>query len=347
MQEANIGRGRIQQAYSLMVGRDVPEQELADHFYTCTMCNFCKVVCPAGVNLTDVIQKVRSYFSEKGMIPEVHTTALSNVQEYGNPFAEPRSQRANFYKKNYAPSPDPDTLLFLGCVASYQEFRLPPAMMAILNAAGVRYQALGEHENCCGFLNYLVGTGFEETAGKTRSEIDALRPKNIVTTCAGCYRTLKDIYPKELEGWDYPVFHSIDFILKLAKEGKIELNEVNKKVAYHDPCDLGRHMKMYDEPRALLKMIPGVELVEFSANRDRALCCGGGGGLKGFQNEMSLDIAYERIKQADAVGAEIVVSGCPTCMDNLAQAARRLSKDGGSKIRVMDIIELIKRSMGV
>jgi len=104
-------------------------------------------------------------------------------------------------------------------------------------------------------------------------------------------------------------------------------------------------MKMYEEPRELLGMVPGLELVEFPANRDRAMCCGGGGGLKGFQNEMSLDIGYERIKQAGSVGAQVVVSGCPTCKDNLAQAARRLKQDGGPKIQVMDIIELIKKAL--
>ncbi len=352
MQESNIGRGRIQQAYSLMVGRDVPEGEIADHSFTCTMCNLCQTVCPAGVDLTEIIQKVRSHFTKGGKIPGIHSTALDNIVNYGNPFSEPPEKRGNFYKKNYAPTEDAETLLFLGCVASYQEFRIPPALISIMNSADVEYRTMEEKENCCGYLNFLLGSGFEDAAERNRVEIDGVRPKRIVTTCAGCYRTLKDLYPRVLDGWEYEVYHSIDYLLQLVDEGKLSLGSVGRgegdmdmKVAYHDPCDLGRHMKMYEEPRELLKRIPGVELVEFPVNRDKAMCCGGGGGLKGYQHKMSLDIAHERIKQAGQVGAQLVVSGCPTCRDNLAQAAKRLSKEGGPRIRVMDIIELINKSV--
>lgn len=344
-QESTIGRGRIQQAYSLMVGRDVPNDEIADRFFTCTMCNQCQTVCPAGVDLTEVIQKVRTHYTCEGKIPEVHSDALESIMQYGNPFSEPAEARGNFYKKMYAPSEDADTLLFLGCVASYQEFRIPPALVSLMNSAGVKYRTLGEKENCCGYLNYLLGSGFEDSANRNMAEIDEFRPKRIVTACAGCYRTLKDLYPKVLDGWDHEVYHAIDFLLHLLKEGKLKLNPVEKKVAYHDPCDLGRHMKMYEEPRELLKYIPGIELVEFPSNRDKAMCCGGGGGLKGYQHGMSMDIAYERIKQAAQVDAQLVVSGCPTCRDNLAQAARRLSKEEGQKIQVMDIIELVKKAV--
>ena len=103
----------------------------------------------------------------------------------------------------YTPSEDAETLLFLGCVASYQEFRIPPALISIMNTAGVKYRTLEEKENCCGYLNYLLGSGFEDAAERNRTEIDGVRPKRIVTTCAGCYRTLKDLYPKVLDGWDY------------------------------------------------------------------------------------------------------------------------------------------------
>ena len=345
--ESTIARGRIQQAYSMLVGRDVPEDEIADVFFTCTMCNFCQSVCPSGIKVTNVIQGLRSYFSREGKLPDVHKTALRSVVQNGNPFNEPRGKRKDFYPKTYSPHPEADTLLFLGCVASYQEFRLVPAIMGIMDTAGVRYKTLGDKENCCGFLNYLVGSGEREVMEKTKKAIDKMRPKTIVTTCAGCYRTLKDIYPKVLDGWDYEVVHAIDLMLDLAKQGKLNLLDFPKRVAYHDPCDLGRHMGMFDPPRELLNMVPGLELVEFPTNRENATCCGGGGGLKGFQNEMSLDIAYDRIKQAAEVEAQVVVSGCPTCKDNLAQAARRLSRDGGPRIMVMDIVELVKRSMGI
>jgi len=340
--ESTMARGRIQQAYSMLMGRDVPVDEISEAFYTCSMCNFCQSVCPSGIKITDVIQGIRSHFASEGLVPEVHAKAAESILEHGNPFGEPADKRSDFYPKAYEGSTDPEALLFFGCVASYQEFRVIPAMMEIMDSANVKYSALGDDESCCGFLNYLIGSGDRKAMETVQRTIDAVGPETIVTTCAGCYRTFNEIYPKALDGWDHSVVHAIEYILELVENGRLNLKEFSRKVAYHDPCDLGRHMGMFEPPRELLKAVPGLDLVEFTLNRDKAMCCGGGGGLKGFSNEMSLDIAFDRIKQASDVGAEVVVSGCPTCKDNLAQAARRLSKGGGPKIKVMDIVELIK-----
>jgi glycolate oxidase len=117
------------------------------------------------------------------------------------------------------------------------------------------------------------------------------------------------------------------------------------KVAYHDPCDLGRHLNIFEPPRELLKKIPGVALVEFKNNRLLAKCCGGGGGVKAFDTALSGDIAYKRILEALEVGAEVVVSACPSCKSNLQVAAARLRKEKKGKIKVMDITELVAEAM--
>ncbi len=340
--ESTMARGRIQQAYSMLMGRDVPVDEIADAFFICSMCNFCQSVCPSGIKVTDVIQGIRAHFTSEGLVPEVHAVAAENILEHGNPFGDPADKRADFYPKDYGPVEDPEALLFFGCVASYQEFRVIPAMMEIMNSAGVSFSALGDDESCCGFLNYLIGSGDRTAMEKVQNAIDAVGPKTIVTTCAGCYRTMNEIYPEVLENWDHRVLHDIEYLLELVKDERLRLKDLPKTVAYHDPCDLGRHSGMFEPPRELLKSIPGLDLVEFPLNRDKAMCCGGGGGLKGFRNEMSLDIALDRMRQAADTGAQLVVSGCPTCKDNLAQAARRLSKEGGPRIKVMDIVELVK-----
>jgi glycolate oxidase len=113
------------------------------------------------------------------------------------------------------------------------------------------------------------------------------------------------------------------------------------KVAYHDPCDIGRHMNIYDPPRKVIQAIPSVELIEFPQNRNLAKCCGGGGGLKAYDTEMSLDIAYKRVQQASSIGADTVVSACPACKSNLQLAAARLRKEKKGRIKVMDITELV------
>ncbi len=344
--ESTIARGRIQQAYSMMLGRDVPGEDIAGAFFTCTTCNLCQSVCPSGIKVTNVIQGIRASLAERGLLPEAHRRAVENVLECGNPFGEPREKRGDLYPRTFAPSDDPEVLLFLGCVASYQEFRIPPAIVELLNATGVSYTALGEGEECCGFLDYLVGQGFEEAMARNKAAIDASGAEIVVATCAGCYRAMADIYPRVLDGWDHRVVHAVEFLGGLVRGGRLELKPFPRRVAYHDPCDLARHMKLVDPPRDLLKAVPDLELVEFRKSGASASCCGGGGGLKGFRNEMSMDIALSRMREAAEVGAEVVVSACPTCKDNLAQAARRLAKEeGGPRILVMDIVELLHRSL--
>jgi Fe-S oxidoreductase len=117
------------------------------------------------------------------------------------------------------------------------------------------------------------------------------------------------------------------------------------KVAYHDPCDLGRHLNIFEPPRDLLKKVPGVTLLEFKNNRLLAKCCGGGGGLKAFNTELSGEIAYQRMLEALDVGADIVVSACPACKANLQLAAARLRKEKKARIKVIDIIELVAEAV--
>jgi glycolate oxidase len=214
--------------------------------------------------------------------------------------------------------------------------------MKILDQSGISYTALGKDENCCGYISYLVGTKeFTEVAEKNKEAFSKLQPKQILTTCAGCYKTFKELYPKYVS-YNIPVVHAFEYIDRLIGEGKIKFkNGDPMKVAYHDPCDLGRHLNIFEPPRDLLKKIPGVTLVEFKNNRLLAKCCGGGGGLKAFNTELSGEIAYQRILEALEVGADTVVSACPACKANLQLASARLRKEKKGRIKVMDLTELV------
>jgi glycolate oxidase len=171
--------------------------------------------------------------------------------------------------------------------------------------------------------------------------------KEIVTTCAGCYRTFKDLYPKYRKLDNIRVYHIVEYFEKLIADRQITFKDRAKKVkvAYHDPCDIGRHMNIYDPPRNVIRAIPSVELVEFSQNRNLAKCCGGGGGLKAYDTDMSLEIAFKRIQQANSVGAEVVVSACPACKSNLQLGAARLRKEKKGRIKVMDVTELVAEAL--
>jgi glycolate oxidase len=138
----------------------------------------------------------------------------------------------------------------------------------------------------------------------------------------------------------------VEYLENLIKNGKLTFkNGAKMKVAYHDPCDIGRHMNIYDPPRNVLRAIPLVDLIEFPQNRNLAKCCGGGGGMKAFDTDMSLEISYKRVQQASGIGADIIVSACPSCKSNLQVAAARLRKEKKGRIKVMDITELVAEAL--
>lgn len=346
--ESNNARGRVIQAYHLLTGRLKPSEDIVERFYRCTTCLNCKSVCPAGVLVPDIVRGVRERLVEAGLLPNIHKTLIENIRKTGNPFGEPREKRTDVYPSNLQTKPEPaETMLFFGCVTSYQDIHIIPNLIKILEHAGVSYGTLGNEESCCGYIAYLVGDKeFREIAQKNIDLFSKLKAKQIVTTCAGCYKTFKELYPK-VQSLNIKVQHAIEYLADLIKEGRIKFKkEIPMKVAYHDPCDLGRHMDIFEPPRELIKSIPGVTLVEFKNNRLLAKCCGGGGGVKAFDTELSSEIAYQRMIEAIDVGADTVVSACPACKSNLQIASSKLRREKKGRIKVMDITELVGEAMG-
>jgi glycolate oxidase len=343
--ESKNARGRVILAFNLLTGRIEPSEELAERFYQCTTCLHCKATCPAGVQVADIVESARKRLVEAGYLPQVHRGLMESISKYGNPFNEPSEKRTDVYPSTYTHKAA-DTLLFFGCVTSYQDIDVVPNTMEILDKADIDYATMGNEEHCCGYLAYLVGGDqFKDFMENNLNRFSTFNPKTIVTTCAGCYRTFKHLYP-EYSDFNVEVFHAVEYLERLINEGKIRFREgVSGKVAYHDPCDMGRHMEIYEPPRNILKHIPGLELVEFKQNRSLANCCGGGGGMKGYDIDLSSEIAYKRITEALDIGADTVVSACPACKSNLQVAAARLRKEKKGRIKVMDITEVVAQAL--
>ena len=240
--------------------------------------------------------------------------------------------------------PNSEALLFMGCVPTLKDIRILPATLKLLEKAGVSVTTMGIEESCCGFLAYLTGAPeAEKLFARNAGKITELNPKLIISPCAGCARTFKELYPK-MAGLKVPAMHLIEFLDKLIKEGRLKLTgEFKHTVAYHDPCDIGRHLGIYEPPREILKAVPGLKLVEFKENRNFAKCCGGGGGFKAYDTPMSMAIAEKRVLAAIDVGADTIVSACPTCKSNLAQAAAKLAKEGKPRVAVLDISEVLAK----
>jgi heterodisulfide reductase subunit D len=159
----------------------------------------------------------------------------------------------------------------------------------------------------------------------------------MITSCAGCFKTIKHDYPKTGK-LNFEVKHTLEFIIDLIESGKLKLkNEVKMKVTYHDPCHLGRHSSVYDAPRKLLNLIPGVELIEMERTRENSRCCGAGGGLKSGYPDIQNKISQTRIKEAEATGATELVSACPFCYQGLQVGIQALD----SKLTMRDITDLV------
>jgi glycolate oxidase subunit GlcD len=345
--ESLNAKGRVTLAYNMLMGTIEPSADLAKRLYQCMLCLNCKAVCPAQVKVSDIVRTARERLVEKGFLPEVFKPALAAMIDAANPLLAAPEKRADSYPAQYkkAIPGETEAILHLGCVTSFQDVKIIPAVMQILDKAGVNYAALGQEETCCGYLAYLVGdmTTFRKAMVMYGETLGKYRPKQLLTTCAGCLKTFRDLYPHYGGANGYEVLHAVELIEKLIADGKLSFkaDAAPLKVAYHDPCDMGRHMGVYEPPRNVLKALPGVELLEFPMNRDKAKCCGGGGGMKGFDNEMAGDIGYKRLWSAIDLGADVIVSACPSCKGSFNQAAARARKEKKAKIKVMDIAELV------
>jgi len=343
--ESKNARGRVILAYNILTGKVPLSKELAEKFYACTMCMNCKAVCPAGVGVAEIVEAARRRLVEEGYLPEVHRMLIENIAQFGNPFQEPPEKRTDVYPSTYKEK-EAETLVFFGCVTSYQDIQVVPSTMEILDRVGIDYATMGNEEHCCGYLAYLTGSErFKEFIERNLERFSRYAPKRIITTCAGCYKTFKELYPQH-GTFQIEVLHIVEYLDQLITSGKLKFEKsVDRKVIYHDPCDLGRYMNIYEPPRRILQAIPGLRLLEFKENRNLAKCCGGGGGLKAFDLDLSGDIAYRRAVEAAEQGAEIIVSACPSCKSSLQQAAARLRKEKKGRLKVMDITELVAESL--
>lgn len=346
-------RGKMLLLKEVIEGSVEFSQELTDVFYNCTTCQACTYSCPSGIKGNEIVEWFRKKLNENGLVPTPLLEVKDSVLKTGNVFASAREERIEIYppllrqkaQKGELKS-KVGTLLFMGCLPSYLDMKIVPSLIKGLDAAEINYTTLCIEESCCGLPLFLMGSNeFESEAEKLMEKMMSTGAREVVTPCAGCYKTFTNLYPKNIE-FGLEVYHTVLYFDKLLNEGKIKFSrEIEKKTTYHDPCDLGRASGIFDEPRRILKNIPGVEYVEMARNRLESRCCGGGGGLQAYDPEMAIKLAAERVRDAIEVGAELIISACPACKDNLRKGALAIRKQERVKIDVMDITEIVAKSL--
>ncbi|MCD4718102.1 MAG: (Fe-S)-binding protein [Desulfobacterales bacterium] len=320
----------------------------SEDIWLCTTCGRCPQQCPRDVKQIESGIALRRIATEYGVFPKsvtpVRTIRGSLVGE-GNTLSEERAKRGD-WAKGHSVKPfteGMEILYFPGCYPSYDP-RLKKVAVAtanILNLAGVDFGILGSKENCCG--ESIRKTGDEEVFKRlARENIKTFIDngvKKILVSSPHCYHTFKNEYPEFMV--DFEVVHITQYLFELIQDGKLELKkEYGKEITYHDPCYLGRHNGIYDEPREVLQKVPGLVLNEMPDSRVDSLCCGGGGGRVWMETQKGERFSDLRIQQAMDVGAEVLVTACPYCITMFEDS--RITMEADEKIEIKDITEIIQ-----
>ncbi len=319
----------------------------SDDIWLCSTCGACPQQCPRDVRQIESGVSLRRIATEYGVFPNtakpIRGVSASLTAE-GNPLKELRKDRAK-WAEGLSVKPfneEMEVLYFSGCYLSYDPRlkKVAAATASILNKAGIDFGILGTQENCCG--ESIRKTGDEELFKRLAKEniknfIDN-GVKKILVSSPHCYHTFKNEYPEFMVNFE--VVHITQYLSELINEGRLELNkEYGKKVTYHDPCYLGRHNGIYEEPREVLKKIPSLELNEMPESRETSLCCGGGGGriwMETLKGERFSDL---RIEQAVGVGAEVLATSCPYCITHFEES--RLTLEDSESLVIKDITEIV------
>jgi len=230
-------------------------------------------------------------------------------------------------------------LYYPGCLIKFVGTELEENYKKILSAAGIDFIQLHELELCCGspILNAGHIREAEEIAEKNFRVFKEHGITKIITSCPACYKTFSQEYPKLVKGWNIEVEHITKTIDSAIKAGKLKAPELNTEVTYHDPCHLGRHSGIYDEPRSIIKAT-GAKLREMRLSRENALCCGAGSGVKSNYPELANAAAKERVEMAKDTKAKMLVTTCPMCYYNL--------KENASGIEVVELSQLLEKKGG-
>jgi Fe-S oxidoreductase len=318
--------------------------------WDCTTCKTCTLRCPRGIKPMDLVIGIRSILVEEGQIPRTLIEALESVFKHGNPWGKPKNKRMdwtqglpeNLKLKDLSKGDRAEFLLFVGCTPSFDSRTQEIAKALVFNLweAGVDFGILGNEEQCCGNEIRRIGELglFEELVDANLKRFEEHGIKRIVTSCPHGFNVFKNEYP---EG-RFDVIHSTQLLARCLEEEKLSFKrEINKVVTFHDPCFLGKQNGVFDDPRNLLRAIPGLTLKDLDRSRERSLCCEGGGGRMWVEasSESGPRLAEIRVRDAVELGAEILVTACPLCVLTLEDALKTSGHE--ETLKVMDVNELL------
>jgi Fe-S oxidoreductase len=373
--------GRLAVALSLLDGRSSYTDRFLDIVYKCQLDGLCDVsdkICRYNMEPLQAMRELRFKLVEDGQILPQHMVVIDSLRKEDNMLSKLKADRGKWAEglgvKNLT-TEKAKVVFHAGCRYGFDEElqKIARAAVTLLAKAGVDVGIMGKDEACCagraydmGYMGELVKYAENNVEAWTNAGV-----KTVVTSCSDCYFAFKRLYPQE--GSKFEVLHTVEYIDRLIKEGKLKLSKsIPLNVTYHDPCHLGRlgepyipwkgkekkifgQMVVYDPPkprflgvrgvyeppRAILKNIPGLKLVEMPRNREFAWCCGAGGGVIDAYPDFATWTAGERIEEAKSIGAEALVTACAHCERNFLDTIGK----SGERMKVYDIVELVEQAI--
>jgi Fe-S oxidoreductase/TM2 domain-containing membrane protein YozV len=337
----------------------VPDIIDPDVLWSCTTCGACVEQCPVDIEHVDTIVDMRRYqVLIEATFPTEANTMLRNVENRGDPWGLGSNQRLAWtegldFEVPVVDSTIPDDveyLFWVGCAGALDERarRTTQAIARLLHQAGITFAVLGPKESCTGDPARRLGNEylFQTQAQMNIETLQSANVRKIVASCPHCFNSIAREYPAL--GGNFEVYHHTQLLEKLLNSGSLRAaTPVDKKITYHDPCYLGRHNEVYDEPRGVLNHVPGVRLEEMHRCRNRGFCCGAGGARMWLEESIGSRINVNRTDEALGTGADVISTACPYCLIMLDDATKARQAEGSvpESVRVMDVAQVLEQSI--
>jgi Fe-S oxidoreductase len=316
--------------------------------FACSTCSMCQTNCPRGVKIVDNVRAMRASIVGGGMVPSSLRPTLGSAHANGNPWTGARENRTVWQQGlDISPfGPETEYFLFVCCHSCYdpRSTNIARSIARLLQAAGVSFGVIGAEESCCGESMRKLGDEelFLKLAQSNIQLFNGRGVRKIITTSPHCLWTFTNEYP-ELGG-EWGVVHYTTLLSELLREGRLPLaKSVEKKIAFHDPCYLGRHSEIYDAPRQLLSSVLRSDPVELGRARQLSLCCAGGGGR--IWSEVPKGERFGELRILDAVsnGAQILTTSCPYCVNMLTDACKSLEQQ--ETLEILELSEVLASAL--